>query len=73
MEKPKAMYAALATAYSLVYSGARSPYSNKWKAKNYRGAFGNNRELSKLFVEVMKYDKNFCKHITTPKSFWFSS
>jgi len=55
------MYEALTTAYSLVYSGAKSPYSRKWEIKDYLGAFGDKRELSELFVEVMKYDKQFCK------------
>jgi hypothetical protein len=55
------MYDVLATAYSLVYSGSKSPYSNKWKVKDYLGAFGGNKELCRLFVEVIKYDKKFCK------------
>jgi hypothetical protein len=56
-EKPKAMYEALTTAYSLVYSGAKSPYSKRWSVKDYLGDFGNDMELSQLFVEVMIYDK----------------
>jgi hypothetical protein len=60
-EKPKAMYEALTTAYSLIYSGAKNAFSIEWRAEDCLGAFGNDRELSNLFVKVMNYDREYCK------------
>jgi hypothetical protein len=65
------MYDVLTTAYSLVYRGTRSPYSTKWKSRDYLedhpGVLGNNRELSDLFREVVRYDKQYCKQDTLAK------
>jgi len=75
-EKSKAMYDVLTTAYSLVYRGTRSPYSTKWKSKDYLedhpGVLGNNRELSDLFREVVRYDKQYCKQDTLAKYSFYS-
>jgi hypothetical protein len=60
-EKPKAMYDALTTVYSLVYRGNASPYSRKWRVEDCGDAFGKENELAHLFVEVMKQDKSFCE------------
>jgi hypothetical protein len=76
IEKSKAMYDALTTAYSLVYRGTRSPYSTKWKSKDYLedhpGILGNNRELYDLFHEVVRYDKQYCKQDTPAKYSFYS-
>jgi hypothetical protein len=67
-EKFKAMYEAVTTAHSLVYSGAKSPFSSKWRVEDHLD-FGNNIELSQLFREVIDRDKKFCKQITSTKTF----
>lgn len=60
-QKSLAMYEALSTAYSLVYRGAKSPFSKKWSLHDHLGAFGNDRKLSGLFLEVVEYDREICK------------
>ncbi|KAE9367967.1 hypothetical protein N431DRAFT_514601 [Stipitochalara longipes BDJ] len=60
-EKSKAMYEALTTGYSLVYRGAKSPYSKKWKMEGCGDALENDNELSNLFLEVVKYDRQYCE------------
>jgi hypothetical protein len=64
-EKAKAMYEAVTTAYSLIYSGAKSPYSSEWRVEDHLGAFGDSKKLSQLFCEVIHYDKEFCKPNTS--------
>jgi hypothetical protein len=60
-KKSLAMYEALSTAYSLIYRGAKSPFSKKWSLDDHLGAFGNDRKLSDLFLEVVKNEREFCK------------
>jgi hypothetical protein len=55
------MYEVLVTEYSLVYSGAKSPYSKRWKIKDCLDALGYNSELFGLFLEVRDGDGQYCK------------
>jgi hypothetical protein len=68
LEKPKAMYEALSTAYSLVYRGAKSPFSEKWSLEDHLVALGNNEELGCLLHEVVEYDRRYCKQTASFKS-----
>ncbi|KAN0095195.1 hypothetical protein V8E51_015906 [Hyaloscypha variabilis] len=60
-DKSKAMYEVLVTEYSLVYSGAKSPYSKRWKIKDCLDALGYNSELFGLFLEVRNGDWQYCE------------
>jgi hypothetical protein len=60
-EKHKAMYEALTTAYSMVYSKSSSPYSPEWCLEDHRKALGNNEHLIDLLKEVMITERNFCE------------
>ena len=63
-EKLKAMYAAITTAYSLVYRGKASPYSAEWRTEDHRDAFGRDEGLAELFLQLTVEDKRFCGWIS---------
>jgi len=56
-DKHKAMYDALTTAYSLIYSGSKSPHSKNWKEKDNLSFLGDNFELKDLFIGVRDHDR----------------
>ena len=55
------MYEVLSMGYSLIYIGAKSPYSRKWRVEDCLDAFRNNKELSDHFLEVVRHDRLYCK------------
>ena len=63
IEKSKAMYELLSTAYSITYRGANSPYrEKKWRLEDHAGALGHNEDLSNMFLEVVAYERQYCKY-----------
>jgi hypothetical protein len=53
------MYDALTTAYSLIYSGSKSPHSKTWREKDSLSSLGCNVELKDLFIKVRDYDRRY--------------
>jgi hypothetical protein len=68
IEKPKAMYDALTTGYSIVYRGSSSPLSTQWRMEDHHDAFGKDKRLETLFEKLIIEEKDFSV-LTSPFSY----